>query len=202
MLPMLVPLAALPWLSGFDATAIADHASPAVTDALAAWHEVDPACVDTVYGGLALDADLAPAPGTEKLLASFSQGIAVLDRDGGLVARAPGFACAGSADELVAVAAGDAWIGSPVIALAATTGGHAESLTWLSLYRVEGDQLVSVFTGVVEDHDGHHTRTGAVLVAPGGLIYQAPSGATSVWSYDRTRGRYVALGGAGPMAER
>lgn len=201
MLPMLVPLAALPWLSGFDATAVADRPSPEVTDALAAWHEIDPACVDAVYGGLELDADLAPAPGTETVLASFSQGVAVLDRDGRLVARAPGFACAGSADELVAVAAGDAWIGHPVIALAATTGGHAESLTWLSLYRVAGGELVPVFTGVVEEHDGRRTRTGAVLVAPGGLIYQAPAGDTSVWSYDPARGRYVELASSG-LAER
>lgn len=199
MLAVLVPLVAMPWLAGFDATAVADRPSPEVGETLAAWSALDPACVDTAYGGLTLDADVAPAPGTETVLASFSQGIAVLDQGGRLVARAPGVACAGSADELIAIAAGDAWIGTPVIALAATTGGHAESVTWITLYRVgDAGQLVPAFTGAVEEHARHATRTGAVLVVPGALIYQEPSGATSVWTYDPDAGRYVLQGGAGP----
>lgn len=194
-------LAALPWLTGFSPTAVADRASPDVVDALAPWRAVAPGCVDGAYGGLELDADVAAAPGTESVLASFSQGIAVLDASGRLIAHAPGFPCAGSADELLAIAAGDAWIGEPVIALAATTGGHAASLTWLTLYRVgEGGALVPAFTGVVEDHEGPRTRTGAVIVVPGGLIYDAPSGAASAWSYDREAGRYVRAPGPGPTA--
>jgi len=189
---MLLALVALPWLQGFQPDAVADHPTPAVAQELAEWRPASEDCVASAYGGLSLDSP------SGRVLASFSQGVFVLDKDRHLVAQAPGFSCKGSADELVALATGDAWIGTPIVALAATTGGHAESVTWLSLYRVdEGGRLEPVFTGAVERHEGRQTRTGTVTIVPGGLIYRAPEGTTSVWIWD---GNHYAQQGTFPVA--
>lgn len=200
MLTTLATIASLPWLQGFEPLAETDHATRGVVDELAEWEPADEHCVANAYGGLELAADLAPGPGDERVLASFSQGVVVLDRDRHAIAHAPGFTCQGSADELVALAAGDAWIGQMLIAAAVTVGGKNESVTWLTLYRLgDDDELVPVFTGAVERHRGHVTRTGIVMVFPGGLVYRQPSGATSVWTYDRDRGRYIDHGGSPPL---
>ena len=184
---MLLALVALPWLQGFQAEAVADHPSRTVAAELSEWRKPDEDCVASAYGGLSLDR------GGQRVLASFSQGVFIVDANRRLVAQAPGFDCNGSADELVALATGEAWVGTPLVALAATTGGHAESVTWLSLYRVgDGGTLEPVFTGAVERHEGHQTRTGVVTIVPGGLIYRAPEGTTSVWIYDGNR--YVEQG--------
>lgn len=192
MLGLLASVVALPWLQGFEPIAVADHASLDAQRELTEWQDFDEGCIASAYGGLRLVADVAPAQGDETLLASFTQGVVVLDQDRHAIARAPGYACRGSADELVAVAAGDAGIGTPLIAIAATSGGHNENLTWLALYRV-GDrgELVEMFRGVVERHTKHMTRTGTVVFFEGGLLYRPPSGAPSLWLYDRDRGVYV-----------
>jgi hypothetical protein len=183
----MLALVALPWLQGFQPQTVADHPSAAVAQELSEYRPPDEDCVASAYGGLAIDT------GKGRVLASFSQGVFVLDESRHLVAQAPGFSCNGSADELVALAQGDAWVGTPLVALAATTGGHAESATWLSLYRVgEGGTLEPVFTGTVERHEGRRTTTGVVTIVPGGLIYRAPEGGTSVWIYDGKR--YVEQG--------
>ena len=177
----------LPWLLGFAPDAVADHPSPAVAAEVSEWTAPDDRCVASAYGGLALDR------GDKRIIASFSQGVFVLGKDRHLFARAPGFPCAGSADELVALETGEAWIGTPLIALAATTGGRAESVTQLLLYRVGADGVLEpVFTAPVERHADHQTRTGTVTVVPGGLIYHAPEGTTSIWIY--RDGRYVEQG--------
>jgi hypothetical protein len=179
---MIFALVALPWLVGFHADAVAERPTRAVAGELADWGAPDDECVASAYGGLALDR------GTTRVIASFSQGVFVLGPDHQLIARAPGFDCTGSADELVALATGEAWVGTPLIALAATAGGRAESVTWLSLYRVsDGGVVEAVFTGAVERHANHETHTGTVTVIPGGLIYQPPEGRTSIWTYDGTR---------------
>lgn len=184
---MLLALVALPWLQGFQPQAVADHPSRAVAQELSEYRAPDDACVASAYGGLSVDS------GGGRILASFSQGVFVVDKDRHLVAQSPGFSCNGSADELVALATGDAFIGKPIVALAATTGGRAESITWLSLYVAdETGALEPVFTGTVERHEGHETRTGTVTVVPGGLIYHAPEGMTSVWIWDGSR--YVQQG--------
>lgn len=140
-----------------------------------------------------VEADLADAPGNETVEASFTEGIVVRDAEGHVLARAPGFSpSGGSADDIDALAVGDAQIGSPVVVLAATKGGHNENLTWLTLYRIANSgELQPIFTGEVERHAGRTTKTGTVTVIPGGLIYQPPVGDGSIWLYDESLGRYV-----------
>jgi len=172
----------LPWLLGFAPDAAADHPSPAVAAEVSEWKAPDDRCVATSYGGLAVDR------GDTRIIASYTQGVFVLGKDRHLIARAAGFACAGSADELVGLETGEAWISTPLIALAATTGGRTESVTQLLLYRAGDDgTLVPVFAAPVERHAEHQTRTGTVTVVPGGLIYRAPEGTTSIWTYNGQR---------------
>ena len=160
---------ALPWLQGFFlATTVSGNANR-------------------------IEADLADAPGPESIEASYTEGIVVRDAEGHVLAHAPGFEpSGGSADDIDALAIGDAGLGAPVLALAATKGGHNESLTWLTLYRVANSgELQPIFTGEVEHHEGRSTTTGVVTVIPGGLIYQPPGGGSEIWLYDESLGRYV-----------
>lgn len=189
----LAPLAALPWLQGFFApSASTDEGSHEVVAELGEWRAADDSCVGASYGGLSLTADLGAGEGDERVLASFTQGLVVLDSERHMIAQAPGFECEGSADELVALATGDAGIGQPIVALAATAGGRAESMTWLTLYRVAGSgELQPVFIGEVERHENDTTRTGIVTLVPGGLVYRAPTGDTSLWVWDAEQGRYI-----------
>lgn len=186
-------LAALPWLQGFfTPEAVSERGVPSVITELAEWRAAPGDCVADSYGGLLLRADVAPTPGRERILASYSQGVFVLDHDRHVLAQATGFSCQGSSDELVAIAAGDAAIGTPLVALAATTGGRAESATYLTLYRVSGGgELQPVFIGEVERHANQQTRTGMVTIIPGGLIFVDPAGTVSLWIYDPEIGRYV-----------
>ena len=83
-----------------------------------------------------------------------------------------------SASELVGLATGDAAIGTPVIALAATAGGRTENRTWLALYRISaGGAMQPIFVAEVEHHERDTTRTGVVTLIPGGLVYRDPWGA-------------------------
>ena len=192
--PVLAALTALPWLQGFFLAAdVSEDTSRDVADQLSEWRDPDSECVAGSHGGLRLRADLVPAsPGDETVLASYTQGIFVLDAEHHVLAQAPPLPCAGSADELVAIAAGDAQLPMPVLALAATMGGHAESVTWLTIYRVaDSGELQPIFTGEVERHEGHTTRTGIVTIMPGGLVYRDLRGTSSIWLYDATLGRYV-----------
>jgi hypothetical protein len=160
---------ALPWLQGFFlATTVSGNADR-------------------------VEADLADAPGNEVVEASYAEGIVVRDAEGHVLARAPGFdPSGGSADDIDALAVGDAQIQTPVLAVAATKGGHNESMTWLTLYRVANSgELQPIFIGVVERHAGRTTKTGTITVLPGGLIYQPPEGEGSIWLYDESLGRYV-----------
>lgn len=190
---LLVPLAALPWLQGFFAPQGAtEQGSSDVIAQLAEWAAPDEDCAAAAYGGLALRADVSAAEGEELILASYTQGVFVLDQSRHLLAQAQALPCEGSRDELVALAAGDAAIGTPVVALAATAGGRAESLTWLTLYRVANSgELQPIFIGEVERHEGSTTRTGVVTVIPGGLVYRDPQGGVGMWFYDVQLGRYV-----------
>ena len=189
----LAPIAALPWLQGFFApSASTEEGSHQVVAELGEWLAPDESCVGASYGGLSLSVDLGAGEGEERVLASFTQGLVVLDHERHLIAQAPGFECEGSADELVAIASGDALVGTPIVALAATAGGRAESMTWLTLYRVAGSgELQPVFIGEVERHEDQVTRTGVVTIIPGGLVYRTPSGISSLWVWDPELGRYI-----------
>jgi hypothetical protein len=182
----LLALVAIPWLLGFQPVAQTDAPTPAVAAEVSEWQRPDDRCTATAYGGLAVDS------AQSRIVASYSQGVFVLGADRHLIARAPGFRCMGSADELVGLETGDAWIGTPIVALATTSGGHAASETVLSLYRVDADALEPIFTGVVERNESHTTRSGTVTIVPGGLIYHAPDGPTSIWIFNGTR--YVSQG--------
>jgi len=161
---------AMPWLRGFSPVATTDNDSDG-------WHVV---------------ADVAPNDGLETVLASYDHGISVVGRGGKLLARAPGFQPAGSADDLVALSVGDAGIGSPVIALAVDRGGHRESVTSVALYRVDGGRLQQLAELEVEDRAGSDTYTGDITFVPGALIYRAPRAPTvTVWVLDAARGRYI-----------
>ena len=184
---------ALPWLHNFSPTAETSEATLSVIARMAEWRAADRSCSATAYGGLAIVAEVAPAPGIETVLVSFTQGVLVVDARATVIASAPPLACHGSADELEAIAAGDAQIGEPVIALAVTAGGHRASATWLVLYRVDGGVLSPIFTRIVEDHTGDRTRVGEVTLLPGALVYRAPSGGRTLWTYDVDQHRYVQL---------
>lgn len=182
---------ALPWLHHFGAAAVSAEASAQVVERMARWRAPDRDCSAAAYGGLAISADLVPAPGTEEVLASYTQGVLVLDAAGRVIASAPAPGCQGSADDLDAIAVGDAQLDRPVIALAATGGGHRESSTWLGLYRVVNGAVAPIFAGVVEDRVGDRTRTGEVTLLPGALLYRAPSGEQTLWVYRPEQHRYV-----------
>lgn len=180
----------MPWLHNFAVTAASARASTDVVDRMIRWRAEDPSCAAAAYGGLAIAADVAEARGTEEVLASYTQGLLVLDAGGRLIAAAEAPGCQGSADDLEAIAAGDAYIDGPVIALAATSGGHRESSTWLGLYRVVRGTLATVFVGVVEEHADGQSRAGDVTLLPGALLYRAPSGAQTLWVYHPEQHRY------------
>src|SRR5262249_6762012 len=111
---------ALPWLHNFAATAESGVAMPGTVARMNRWRPADTDCSGASYGGLSIVADVAEARGTEEVLASYTQGVLVIDANGRLIASATAPACRGSADEIEAIAAGDAQIGRPVIAMAMT----------------------------------------------------------------------------------
>ncbi len=193
---LLVPVAALPWLQGFFAPrGETEQGSREVIAELAEYREPADDCAAAAYGGLRLRADVTPhIDGNEQILASYTQGIFVFDRERHLIAQAQPLPCEGSADELVSLAVGDASIGTPVVALAATAGGRAENVTSLTLFRVANSgELQPIFNGEVERHEGGTTRTGIVTLVPGGLIYRDTLGSVGLWLYDAELGRYVEL---------
>jgi cobalamin biosynthesis protein CobD/CbiB len=191
---------ALPWLHNLASSAETSEATPSVIARMSRWRAADPSCSAAAYGGLAITAEVAANPGLETVLASLSQGVLVLDARAAVIAAATPLPCEGSADEVDGLAAGDAHIDGPVIALAVTTGGHRESVTRLVLYRVADGVVAPIFTGIVSVQTGDQTRTGEVTLLPGALLYRAPSGTRALWSYDAAQHRYVPQGTRPPDA--
>lgn len=184
---------AMPWLHGLGAPVSSDRSSDEVARRIDTWSpysDVDPECSTGAYPGIAIDADVSPAAGDETIMVSLAHGIVVTDRDGRLLAEAPGYHCEGSADELEAIAAGDAF-GAPTIAIAVTSGGHRVSSTWITLFRVDGRHLDAVFTGTVEERDGDDAARGSIYLLPGALLYQPPRGLPALWRYDPAERAYV-----------
>lgn len=187
---------AIPWLHGLADPVGSNVESDEVARRIDTWSEfsdVDPECSTGAYPGIAIEADVAPAPGLETVMVSLAHGIVVTDRDGALVTEAPGYHCEGSADELEAIAAGNAF-GAPTIAIAVTSGGHRESSTWVSLFRIDGRRLDPVFTGTVEERRGTTVQRGAIFLLPNALLYRHPGGTPSIWLYNSDARAYVQPG--------
>jgi hypothetical protein len=188
--PFAPPSPALPWLRGFAPAAVADRATPAATAQISRLRSASP---EDDYGALELRADLLGDARVETVVASYGFGVAVLDGAQRMIAHAPGLDATGSADDLLALAVGDAQPGAPVIVVASQRGGHRESTVTLTVYRLtEGRALQAVFSAPIELHDGDVTRTGAIVFAGAQLWYRAPGAAAMTpWVLDRARGRYV-----------
>lgn len=183
---------ALPWLHEVTAEAIADAPSRAAEALLRDGRSGDAACTTSSTASFALVAELAPAPGLETVLASYTAGVVLLDASGRRLASAPPLVCSGSADAIEGAAVVELLPGEPAIALAATAGGRAERTTWLFVLAVRGEALAPIFAAPVEEWRGPLVSTGDVTrLAGGALRYRAPDGAISRWTYDRDAGRYV-----------
>jgi len=184
---------ALPWLHNLDDVISVDVGDPLIT--LAMDTQVDPSCDEVLPVGLALVANVAPAAGPETILASFAHGVMVYGHEGELIASTPGYPCAGSADEIEVLAAGTAF-GIPTIAIAVTTGGRREQMTWLGLFRVgPHGRLDPVFAGAVELREDGIVRKGSVTILPDGLLVRDPLGGVGFWLFDETARVYLPRGG-------
>lgn len=188
----------LPWIHGLTDVVVSTRSSDEVGRKIADWSEraaLDPGCPIGSYPGIELTADVAPSPGGETTLVSLAHGVAIFDREGELVSETPGYQCEGSADELEAVAVGRAY-GERTLVIAATTGGHRASQTWITMLRVDDDRsLDAVFTGTVEERDGGIARRGSILVLPSALLYRPPGALVpALWIYDRHARAYLPPG--------
>lgn len=180
----------LSMLHGGELVAASDRTSAGVVDRVGG---ADPDCAADAYGGIEVAADVAPDPGTETVLASFSRGVVVLGADGHRIASTPGFGCTGSQDELAAVEIMRTALDTPVIAVAATQGGRRESSTWIALVAVGATaHLDRLFVGEVERRDETGTHAGELRFVPGGLLYRHPTEGVALWRYDAAAHRYVA----------
>jgi hypothetical protein len=125
----------------------------------------------------------------ETVIATYEDGVSVLDRDGHVIAKTQGFEVTGSADELIALAPGDVGIGQPVILVAMQQGGHRLSQIDLVLY---DRKLETLFEGPIEEHEGELTTTGSLRFMPGALLYRAPNAERPIlWTFDPTSRRYA-----------
>jgi hypothetical protein len=174
-LPTTAP--AFRWLPGLAATAIATERSAEAADQLAAWAPDEPC---PTWDARAIVADVAPAGGAETVLASVASGVVVLDADQRLLSTAPLADCGGSADGVIALAAGDAWIGAPVIAVVFSSGGRREADTSLALFRAGRERLEPIFTGVLEMREDDVVSAGSAVLLPGAIVYRPPTGALEV----------------------
>lgn len=177
----------MPWLHGLgDAVSSSTGVDepPAPDDS-----EIAPGCSVGASRTIELSADVAPAAGKETIVASYSGGITVFDREDHLVAHTPGWPCEGSADELDTIAFGTAY-GEPTLAVAATSGGHREAATWVALFRT-GRTLEATFTAVVETRRDDIVKRGAIHLIPGGLLYERPGGPIRFWRLDPGAKIYV-----------
>lgn len=187
------PVASMPWVRGFHATAADDAQTSAAAQRIS---ELRNASVDDDYGGIELRADVAGDAKLETVLASYRAGTVVLDPAGRVIASAPGFEFSGSADELVSMAVGDGDLRAPLILVAFQAGGHRENTIFLAMYRVHhGKNLERVFLAPIEEHDGMSIAAGSLTFVPSGIVYRAPRAqGASRWTFDTRRQRYVEQG--------
>jgi len=183
------PIGAFPWLPGFVATAATTERSPDAVEQLGAWRDPDVPC--SVSDARMIRADVAPAEGDETVMASVGAGVLVLGDGGGdALGASPLADCGGSGDGVIALAAGDAWIGRPTIAVVYTVGGHREADTTLALFAVGEHRLDPLWSGVIAVRDGRETREGAAALVPGVLLLRTPSGELDVNVFDRGTRRF------------
>lgn len=188
----------MPWLYGLSDPVASDRASDELGRRMAAWSDrddYDPRCPPGSETAIELFGDIAPPAGREKIWVSLAHGIAVFDAGGQLVTETPGYPCNGTADELEAVAVGNAF-GAPTLAIAATSGGHRERTTWISLLRVGPDRaLDTAFTGAVVERDGETVAQGAIVLLPNALLYRAPRAEKpTFWIFDPVARAYLVPG--------
>jgi hypothetical protein len=194
------PAHSVRWLPGLTTVAFSDRSAGTSEERLG------PPPRDCHSGDTQLrsaTADVADAAdGAETILASMAHGVVVFTAEGQELARAP-IECGGSADELEAIAIGTADTIGPVIAVLVTTGGHAESIRRVDLFRVEGEdttRLERLFSAPIEVRDGDRLRTGRIELVPGGLVFRRPGGRTTRWTYDLATRALIRVQrpGAGP----
>lgn len=184
------PAPSLPWIHGLSAATVRDtptsQAAQRIANLLASSTQDD-------YGALELQSDVTGDSRAETILASYSLGIVVSDAAGRVLTRVPGFAAEGSADELLAIASGNAQLGVPVVLAAVQTGGHRETTISLAIYgMIGGATLRQVFFAPIEIHEGDRTAAGSLTFVPAGLLYRAPDAQfTKLWTYDVRSGRYL-----------
>jgi hypothetical protein len=177
----------IPWLHGLDhavsSTGVGVPRAPAD-------YNVEPGCGVAASREVELVVDVARTAGRETIVATYSTGVAVFDHEDHLVMETPGYPCEGSADELDAIAVGDAY-GTPMLALAATSGGRRETQTWVSLFHIGNKRLDPVFTAVVETRADDTVTSGAIYLIPEGLLYKRPGGSHALWRIDPASKIYV-----------
>ena len=174
----------LPWLHGLDQVVSSTGSVTPRADDI-----VDLGCSIGATRTVELVANVSPAAGNETVVASYRDGISVFDSEDHVIAETPGYPCEGSADELDVMAFGVAY-GEPTLVIVATSGGHRETATWLSLFHT-GRTLDAVFTGVVETRTDTEIERGAVHLFPGGLLYLLPDGRSRFWRLDPGARIYV-----------
>jgi hypothetical protein len=180
-----------PWLHGLTDAVASDQGSPETMRRLGDFQDLEPGCGADAYRGIELVADVAPAPGRERIVASHAQGVFVYDTEDQLVAWSPGYRCDGSADAIEALAAGDAY-GHRTIVVVGTSGGHTEHDTWVGLFRIGSDaRLEPAFAADVEHHRGDEVSRGLIALLPSSLVYVTPEGGAALYVYDPVARAYL-----------
>jgi hypothetical protein len=175
----------VPWPHGMTELVTSEQPSPSATQRL---HEylpaVDEDCSAGAYHAIELVADVARPSGAETILASYANGMVVLDREGRVLASRNGYRCEGSSDELEGLAVGRAYR-DPTIVVIARTGGRRESTTFAALFRLgRGKRLDPVFTGTIELQAGDDVSRGAIYMLPNALVYRLPDGRHAFYVFD------------------
>jgi hypothetical protein len=152
--------------------------------------EPAPGCGVAASRVVELVADVAPFPGLETIVASYSAGLTIFDREDHIVAETPGYPCSGSSDELDAIAVGKTG-GERVIVIAATSGGRNETSTWIGLFHAR--TLDALFAGVVEARVEDTITRGAIHLFATGLVHRHPNGTITLWGIDPGTGIYVPI---------
>lgn len=155
------------------------------------------ACVDPTsseskaidsYDAAELVADVAPSEGRETIRATISQ-VTVTDAKGAVIGQAPAFAPVGSADEVVGIRLIE--MAPRTIAVTTTLGGHRESTSLVSLYRLDGRDLDCVFSAPIAEVEDDARSEGALFVLPTTLLYRAPRAELAkLYAFDAAARRY------------